>query len=503
MFKLVAMTCLASAMALSIADAQTLRIGLQSDPDALDPDTSRTVAARTVFAALCDKLIEIDAELNYVPQLATSWQWSEDLRSLTLNLREGVVFHDGEPFDAEAVVYNIERKLTLPTSNRRSEISLVTGAEAVDEHTVRLDLSEPFVPLIAALSDRAGMMVSPKAAEAAGEQFALEPVCAGPYRFVERVSLDRIVLEKFDRHWDAGAYPIEQVVFLPINDSTVRLSNLRSGDLHLIEQVAPSDIEIIESQAGIRTVSVPGLGAHYIVINVAGGSQGQSETPLGQSPLVREALELAIDRDALNMVSNEGAFTPGNQAMPPSSPYYIKELPPPARDVERAQALVREAGFDRVPVRLLVPNTTAYQRSAEIIQAMAREANIDVELTTAEVTTTLQQWDDGDFESLIIRWSGRTDPDGNLYSFKACDGNLNGGEYCNPEMDRLLELARTQENYADRYDTYRRLTEIYLTDRPYIYLYHEHYIFGLQDEVQGFTPVPDGLIRLRGVSLGG
>ena len=192
--------CLIAAAAtawIGAASAQTLRIGLGADPDILDPTLARTYVGRIVFAALCDKLVDIGPELEIVPQLATEWQWTDDNKGLVVKLRTGVTFQDGEPLDAAAVKFNIERHLSMPGSNRKSEISAVTGVEIVDDHAVKLALAAPFAPLLAQLTDRAGMMVSPKAAQAAGENFGSHPVCAGPFKFVERVAQDRIVLERF------------------------------------------------------------------------------------------------------------------------------------------------------------------------------------------------------------------------------------------------------------------------------------------------------------------
>ena len=195
--RLLCATFLAAASAAMPAAAQTLRIGLAEDPDALDPTTARTFVGRIVFASLCDKLFDIDAKLAVVPQLATKHAWGADGKELTISLRDGVRFHDGERMDAAAVKYSLERHLRMQGSFRRAEISVVQSVDVVDPLTVKLTLSAPFSPLIAALTDRAGMIVSPKAAEAAGAQFGNRPVCAGPFRFVERVAQDRIVLERF------------------------------------------------------------------------------------------------------------------------------------------------------------------------------------------------------------------------------------------------------------------------------------------------------------------
>ena len=217
---------LVAAIAAAPASAQTLRFGLAEDPDVLDPTLARTFVGRIVFAALCDKLVDIDEKLTIVPQLAESWQWSGDGKALTMKIRSGVTFHDGERLDAAAVKFNIERHKTMAGSNRRGELSLVSTVDVVDPSTVRLNLSQPFSPLLAQLADRAGMMVSPKAAQAAGDKFGANPVCSGPFKFVERVAQDRIVLERYAGYWNKGAVHFDRIVYLPIVDATVRLANL-------------------------------------------------------------------------------------------------------------------------------------------------------------------------------------------------------------------------------------------------------------------------------------
>ncbi len=176
--------------------AQTVRVGLNEDPDILDPVLSRTYVGRIVFASLCDKLFDVSRDLEIIPQLATGYEFADDNLSMTIDIREGVLFHDGTTLDAEAVKYNLDRAKNFPGSNRASEIEQLESVEVVDGDTVRLTLTQPFAPIIAQLADRAGMMVSPTAAEEAGENFGNAPVCAGPFRFVERVAQDRIVVER-------------------------------------------------------------------------------------------------------------------------------------------------------------------------------------------------------------------------------------------------------------------------------------------------------------------
>src|SRR5258705_7578580 len=268
--------------------AQTLRFGLAEDPDVLDPTLARTFVGRVVFAALCDKLFDIDEKLNIVPQLATAYEWAADNKALTIKLRPGVTFHDGEKLDAAAVKYSIERHKTMAGSNRRGELALVASVDVVDPMTVRLNLSAPFAPLLAQLADRAGMIVSPKAAQAEGEKFGAKPVCARPFRFVERVAQDRIVLERFANYWNKGEIHFDRVVYLPIPDSTVRLANLRSGQLDFIERLAGSDLAQVKSDNRFKIAKITEIGYQGITINV-GKSELAQKTALGRDPRVREA----------------------------------------------------------------------------------------------------------------------------------------------------------------------------------------------------------------------
>src|SRR5271154_381615 len=245
------LAAMAAALAMSlVASAQaetTLRIGLAEDPDMLDPSLGRTYVGRIVFAAFCDKLFDIDEKLNIVPQLALSYETSADGKEMTIKLRPGVKFHDGEPFDAEAAKFSLDRHVTMPTSFRKPELAALDHVDVVDPLTIKLVLKFPSSPLIAQLTDRAGMMVSPKAAKEAGDKFGLHPVCAGPYKFVERVQQDRMVFEKFADYWNKDNVFVDKIVYLPIVDATVRLANLKSGSLDLIERVLATDIKDVRS----------------------------------------------------------------------------------------------------------------------------------------------------------------------------------------------------------------------------------------------------------------
>jgi peptide/nickel transport system substrate-binding protein len=483
-------------LAAAPATAETvLRVGLNDDPDALDPTISRAYVGRLVFAALCDKLFDVTPDLKIVPQLATSYEWAADNRSVTLRLRPGVKFHDGEPFNAEAVRFNIDRHLTVAGSFRKSEIGDIKSVDVVNDLTVRLNLSQPLVPLLAALTDRAGMMISPKAAKELGDKFGTRPVCAGPFKFVERVAQGKIVLQKFADYWDKANVHLDRVEFVPITDSTARLASLRSGDLQMIERVSPTDLAQIRADNRLKVVGVPELGFQVIRLNVANGTKSKALADVR----VRQAIDLAIDRAALVKAVFNDEYIAGNQFVSPSSAYYNKKLPVKPRDVARAKQLLREAGQPNPTFTLILPPERDRQEAAQVIQAMLAEAGITMALQTQENVTMLEAGKRGDFEAYFTFWSGRPDPDGNIFTHYACKGAQNDSHYCNAEFDALVTKARQVADPAQRKQLYDKATELLLRDVPALHLWHRRVFTGLNARVDGFTPHPDGIIRVKGL----
>lgn len=477
----------------------TFTIGLREDPDLLDPTLGSSFVGRIVYASMCDKLLDVDPKLNLVPQLATSWHY-DDPTHLILHLRPGVLFQDGEKMDAEAVRYSLMRDLTMQGSMRRSEISAIKSVEVVDPLTVRLVLKTPSAPLLSQLADRAGIVMAPKAAEAAGRKFGLHPVCAGPYAFVDRVAQDHITLRRFKRYWDAKDYHFDKVVFRPIPNAAVRLANLQAGSLDLVEYIVPTDVPAVRRDPKLRLAIGDGLAYTGITFNTNAGPK--AKTALGEHARVRQAFSLAIDRKALNQVVYNGLFTPTMQANPPSSPYYFKSLAVPPRDVAKARALLKAAHVTvPVPVTLTVSNSPDLQQAAEVIQSMARDAGFDVKLRVVEFASGLQAGYAGDFQAYMIGWSGRVDPDGNMYQMLHTGGPFNYGRYSNKDMDALLDKARATLDPAARRALYRRVWALQERDVPLLYLWTAKNVVGMRKQVEGFVPNPDGLIRLKGVRL--
>ena len=501
--KMLRLAATAATLLLSLsvaAQAQTtLRIGLAEDPDILDPTMARTYVGRIVFAAFCDKLFDIDEKLNIVPQLALSHETLDDGKAIVIKLRPGVKFQDGEPFDAEAAKFSLERHLTFPGSFRKPELASLDHVEVIDPLTVKLVLKSPFSPLLAQLTDRAGMMISPKAAKEAGDKFGLHPVCAGPYRFVERVQQDRIVFEKFADYWNKDNIYIDRIMFLPIVDATVRLANLKSGGLDLIERVLATDLKDVRADSRLKLSTAIELGYQGITLNIG---NDKAKGPLSQSAKVRQALDWSIDREAINQVVFNGEFKPGNQWVNPDHPYYQSAFPIHGRDIAKAKALLKEAGVTPpVSIDFMVPKGAETEAVAQVVQSMAGEAGFDMKIRLTEFATSLKQAEAGEYQAYMLAWSGRIDPDGNAYVFLHKDAPQNYSAWANANADKALDDARLTSDMAERKALYENLTRQELDEHAILYIYHRRILIAHTTRLEGYKQMPDGLVRVVGLKL--
>ncbi|MBO0681953.1 MAG: ABC transporter substrate-binding protein, partial [Candidatus Dormibacteraeota bacterium] len=348
-----------------IKNGGTLTIALNSEPDALDPTTAQTLVSREVFVDFCQKLYDVNQNLQIVPQLASGMpQVSSDGLTVTIPLRKGIMFNDGTPFDAAAVKTTLERDLTLPTSARRSEISTITNVTVVDPTTVKLTLSAPSAPLTAALADRAGMIMSPTQLQKLGTNFASNPVCVGPFQFSKRVPGDQIDLTRSPDYYAKGQVHLDQIVFKYITDNNVRLANTQSDAVQAGDQMAPEDVAKIQDDTGLTLLKSPSIGYQGIDINVGnahglGKPPGPVDSPLAKSTQLRQAFALAINRNTLNSVVFQGKYVPSCSPIATVSPYYDPSFKCPASNPTKAKQLIAQSGVPTpIPVTLTVPNQT-------------------------------------------------------------------------------------------------------------------------------------------------
>src|SRR5262249_44212110 len=251
--RLLAGLALAGLIALGAHAEQGIRIGLQDDPDSFDPARAYSFVGRIILVSLCNKLIDTAPDLHFVPQLALSWETSPDGKAVTFKLRPGVKFSDGTPMDAAALAFALDGAMHLPESRRKPEVAALDTVDVIDPLTVRFNLKNPFTPLIAQLSDRAGTIASPKALQNP-DGFDKAPACSGPFKFVERAAQDKVVLTRDAGYWDANRIKLDRVEFRVIVDPTVRLANLRAGSLDFAERILASDVATLKADARFKVM---------------------------------------------------------------------------------------------------------------------------------------------------------------------------------------------------------------------------------------------------------
>jgi peptide/nickel transport system substrate-binding protein len=480
----------------------TLTIALAEDPDALDPTLARTFVGRMVFLHICEKLYDLDARLRIVPQLASALPTiSRDKLTVTIPIRRNIRFNDGTPLTAQAVKTSLDRHRTLRGSARASELSPVTAVETPGPFTVRLRLNAPYSPITAQLADRAGMVMSPRQLDALGERFATNPVCVGPFRFTSRTAGDRIVVNKSPLYYAQNRVRLNQIVFRIITDSSARAANLRSKDIQVLDRIASTDLPAIQRDRTLRVLKATSIGYQGISINVGnrngiGRPFSTLNTPLAEKQFVRQAFELSLDRRVINRVVFGGTVLPGCQPVPPTSPYYDSGIRCPARNVARARQLLQSAGVATpVRIRLMIGTDTVAQRLGQVIQSMANEAGFSVELQPTEFVTALARQDQGNYDTFAVGWSGRIDPDGNVYQFVHSKGSLNNLGWSSPRMDLLLDNARKATTARARTTLYRAAFRLLRSQLPLIYLYHPVNRDGVVRNVRGVQLFGDGLIR--------
>jgi peptide/nickel transport system substrate-binding protein len=481
----------------------TLTVGLAEDPDALDPTLARTFVGRIVFTSLCEKLYDINAKLDIVPQLAASLpKISGDGKTVTIKLRRGIKFNDGTPLNADAVKQSLERHKTLARSARASELTPLDTVTTSGAYTVVLHLANAFAPLTSLLADRSGMILSPKALSSGGA-FSANPVCVGPFSFVSRAAGDRIVLKKSSFYYAKKKVKLAGIVYRIINEPSAAAANLRSHDVDIAERLASTNLPSIRSDKSLRLMKTTTLGYQGLTINI-GNKNGLRNpyqnvgTPLAKHPGLREALELSLDRKVINRVVLGGTALPDCSPVSPVQKFWRDpKLKCPARNLARAKRLVAQSGERTpIPVKLMIGTDTVAARLGQVIQSEARDAGFAVDLVPTEFTTSLNRADAGSFDVFAVGFSGRVDPDGTNYGFVHTGGSLNDSGYSNARVDRLLDQARASTSQAKRRALYNQAFGIVLKDRPLIYLWHPQNFTGVSKRVKGVQVYGDGLVRV-------
>ncbi|MEV6773988.1 ABC transporter substrate-binding protein [Nocardia sp. NPDC051030] len=488
----------------AVREGGELVMGLSAEPDRLDPTTSSSLITRYIMSSVCEKLYDSDSSGKLVPQLATALPTvSGDGLTVTIPVRTGIEFADGTKFDAAAVQTSLQRHLTLPGSQRTSEMGPIAAVETNGADQVVIKYKTPFAPITAALADRAGMIMSPAELTKAGNDFGDNPVCVGPFKFVKRVPQTSIVVERDPRYYDAKNVHLDSITYRIMADANIRGTNLRSGDVQVADYISPQDVDALSKEPNLRLLQTRSLGFMGMYLNVGnvdgvGKPAKPIDTPLAKDARVRTALALSIDRSALvNTVFNnwfEATCTP----IVPDSTYATKSATEcPAYDPKKSLSLLAEAGVQTpYKIKLQVQNSQDRLRYAQALQAQLKEGGFDLEIIPTEYSTLLDVQKKGTYEALLLGWSGRIDPDANVSRFLTTGSSGNYSGYSSTALDDLLGKAARTTDTAQRADLYAQAVKLVQQDNPYLYTYRERLLTVHTTKVTGIEVYPDGVVRL-------
>jgi ABC-type transport system substrate-binding protein len=446
-----------------------------------------------------DRLVYMSPDGKPEPMLATDWELSDDALTLDMNLREDVVFHDGTPMDAEAVKTSLDRARTDPQSNVAPLLAMIGGVEVTGPHSIRINLKEPNAALLPNLADRAGMIISPAALK--NPDLDRYPVGAGPYRVTDYRDGDRVIYEKFDDYWDPEVQRTAGLEYRIMADDETRLNAIRAGEVHIgivRESQIPSALEM-----GLNILDGPRNSYYYFSVNAA--------MPPFDNPLVRRAVNHALDRVEIGEGILRGYCTPTVQPWPENSWAYDDELGNAVGDgeygahsPELAKELLAEAGMpDGFTFDAIVANITGYVTIAEAIQAQLAKADITMNIRQVEAAQANEAFMvEKSVPAAVLSYEPTMDESGPLVTHYLGDALGNPGGLTSPELQRLFDEQNSRITPEDRapifHDIMTELTELDMHEMV-LCMRRRQEVF--QPGLMGLNIYPTGARDYRGVAV--
>lgn len=479
-----------------------ISVGLASDVVTLNPLKSSALVDRQVMLNLYDTLVKISPQNTVLPNLATSWTYTTPTQ-LVFTLRTDVKFQDGTPFNAAAVVFNINRILSTPSSPRYSEISSIKTVDAVDSSHVQFTLKKAFSPLLATLTDRSGMMLSPTAVQKLGASLDNGPVNvgSGPFMFGEWIKSDHLTIKRNPNYWlkdeQGAALPyLQSVRYRPITDSNVEYTNLETGSINVADAVDPNDVAAAKTNPNLVYKQAPGLSFFGIMLNV-------KVAPFNNIH-VRRAVEWGVNRTELVHSVFKDIGVVSQSAISPASWAYDKNFAPYTYNVTNAKAELAQAGLSgNVSFSLLIPGgSTITTQEAQFIQSELQPVGITVNIKQETFASQLSDSTTHNFQASLLGWSGRPDPDGNIYSWFHTGGGNNDMQYSNPKVDALLDDARSTSDQTQRITDYQQANQLILQDASYVFIDHGVVIQATTTNIKNFSVPPTGILNFTNVYAG-
>ncbi|MCL7466270.1 ABC transporter substrate-binding protein [Phaeovulum sp. NW3] len=468
------------------AAPETLTIALPGDFPSLVPSDDTSPLGFNYRLNVFDQLTVIGKDGKIGPRLATEWTASDDLLKWTFKLRTDALFHDGSPVTAHDVEFTARYILDNPKSPTRTFLRLVDSVKAIDDHTIEFTLNQPYSIFERQISF---INVMPKDyhTKVGEEGYAKAPIGSGPYKVVNWVKDDRLELEAFDKYW-GGAPEVKKAVFRPIPAEASRATALMSGEVDLVTTLPPALVDTLARNDGIEVKTVPGSRVMFLGFN-------SNAAPL-DNPKIREAIDIAIDREAITQGLLRGLGRATGMMIPPNNVGYNPEFVATKQDMARAKQLVAESGYAGEPILFDYPSNN-FVLANEIAQAIAgylTEAGLKVELRPAEFTAFFPQWTQTAFPSLYMFAYGSTQyhADTILTSMYSTGGRV---YRLNPEIDALVAEQKRERDPVKQAEIISRIFKIGAEDRDNVPLYDEFFAVGMKKDL-GYEAWPDGFVRL-------
>lgn len=464
--------------------------GVSADPVGFDPHVTSAYSSFEVLENVYDTLVSVGFDLRPIPALAESWEVSDDGLTWTFHIRHSAIFHNGRPAEAADVKYSLDRIVNPETGSGRAwRLAAMENVEVGDSHTVLIHLKHAYPGLLTKLGSYKGMAIVAKETVDDGT-ISTHPVGTGPFRFVKYVPGDQVVLEKDPNYWQEGKPYLDRLIYKIIPDETVRITSLLTGDVDWVDSVPPQRIMELKVNQALEIGEITGTSYWYLAANL-------NREPL-DNKVVRQAIAMGINREEIAAAAKWDAALPNDGPIPPDS-YYSTDYHPflNKQGVDEAKQMLSDAGYpDGFKADVIVSNFYPETvRSALVLQSQLEELGIELEIRVLEWGTWLEEEGSGNFDMYICGWIGNVDPDDYFYAQHHTGEGFNFTGYSNPYLDELLEAGRKEADPEERYEIYKEVQEIVISDAPYVYLYIPNVVHAWQPKVNGYRVHPGEAIR--------
>ncbi len=468
-----------------------------ADATGLDPHVQTAFASHRVLEHVYETLLGLDADMNVIPRLAQSWEWSDDGLALTVQLQDNVVFHDGTPMTSADVKYSFERILNEETgAAARGFFTAIESIDTPDDNTVVFNLNAPNVAILAAMTTTNASILSEAWMEAGGDP-AAETMGTGPFKIANWEPDNVLNMEAHTEYWMPDRPYLEGIEFRTIPDESSILAGLRAGEIDWGLINDPIVATVADGSEELNLMRAPALAYHVLQLNAS--------RPQFEDVRVRQAVSCAIDRQQVLDTASLGEGEVTSPATPLSYRAPLDELTCYTKDLEQAQALLDDAGVSDVSFTIMAASLEPPTALAEAqnIQAQLAEIGITAEIEPLELGVYVDRWLAGDFDAAVALNGGNPDPDNMFYRYWHSTGNLNGvANYSTPELDALLDEARAVVDPAARAELYLEIQKQLAEAAPWVWLYVGNEYRLMQPDVQGYVPLSNGsTVSLRDTYL--